>query len=91
MKDMITEELLKQACAARLAGSQSMDEKIKNLDAGAGRLPFPNAQQNFDQCVGQIERIDRVLASKGMEKNAVIAACQGNTGQPIKPAADSAK
>lgn len=89
MKDMSTEELLKQACAARMAGSQSMDEKIKNLDAGAGRLPFPNAQQNFDQCVGQIDRIDRVLAAKGMSKEAVIAACQGRAGSNTTTPAES--
>jgi len=76
MKDMSTDELLKEACSARSELSRALDETISNLDSIGGRLTFPNAQENFDQCNGQITRIDRVLTSKGMSKEQIIAACR---------------
>jgi hypothetical protein len=76
MKDMSADQLLDEACKARVSGAQSYDEKKLNLDARGGRQPFPNAQENFDQCIGQISRIDRVLESKGLTKEKVIDVCQ---------------
>lgn len=76
MKDMSADELLNEACNARLALGRSLDETITNLGARDGAPTFPNAQESFDQCAGQITRIDRVLASKGLTKEAVIEACQ---------------
>lgn len=76
MKDMPVEELLNEACKARAAMGSSYDEIEINLGAPIGRKPFPNAQENFDQCNGQSTRIDRVLVTKGMSNDQIAAACR---------------
>lgn len=81
MKDMSAEDLLKEACNARSELGRALDETISNLDSSGGRLTFPNAQENFDQCNGQITRIDRVLASKGMSTDQIKAACQAKKAE----------
>jgi hypothetical protein len=76
MKDMPADELVKEACKARAALDQNYNENELNLNTRSGPKPFPNAQDNFDMCAGQITRIDRVLESKGMRKDSVNAACK---------------
>ena len=74
MKDMSAEELIAERCKAGAALVEAFDEGIQNI--GRGPKSFPNAQENFDECTGQIARMDRVLASKGVTKDSVVATCQ---------------
>jgi len=77
MKDMSAEQLTKVACDYREKMSESMDESMSNLNVSRGARPFPNANENFDQCSGQIDRVDRVLESKGMSKDVIMQTCRG--------------
>jgi hypothetical protein len=50
--------------------------------------PFPNAADNRAQCSGQIDRMVRVLSSKGVTDRLYDLCAQQAAGQPIKaPAA----
>jgi len=75
MKDMSADELAKAYCRASESRMASMDDVLANLRASDGRKPFPNAHDNFDQCTGQLERIERVLPTKGIGKEAMKTLC----------------
>jgi hypothetical protein len=75
MKDMSADELAKAYCKAGESRMASMDDVMANLRASEGPKPYPNAHDNFDQCTGQLERIERVLSSKGIGKEAMKTLC----------------
>ena len=85
MKDMSTDELAKAYCKASESRMASMDDVLANLRASDGPKPFPNAHDNFDQCTGQLERIERVLPSKGIGKEGMKTLCTRlAAGEPVK-------
>ena len=75
MKDMSVEEVTIEACKARKAAGEYLDQTIENI-GGRGPKPYPNAQADFDQCMGQTTRIERVLESKGIPKSSVPELCK---------------
>jgi hypothetical protein len=75
MKDMSADQLAKEYCKLNDVLSENMDQTMANLDTRYGPKPYPNAQDNFDQCHGQIERVERVLESKGMQRESAIKVC----------------
>lgn len=81
MKDMPTDELAKEFCKAGDERSTNMDEVLSNLRVTNGPKPFPTASDNFDQCDGQMTRIQRVLQSKGMDKQKVDDFCMARTDE----------
>lgn len=89
MKDMSADELVKEHCKVVKSQLASMDEVVSNLGSGADK-PFPTASDNFDQCTGQLTRIERVLASKGITKELLKDACSRQAaGQTIKAPAEA--
>lgn len=90
MKDMSADELTKALCMSSEARRTNMDQVMTNLDSGSGPKPFPLAQDNFDQCSGQIERIERVLNAKGITKELLKDACSRQAaGQIVKAPAEA--
>lgn len=81
MKDMSIDDLTRAYCTAGKTRRANMDDVLSNLRATGGQKPFPAASDNFEQCTGQLERIERVLASKGVLKDAMKSIC---TQQPAK-------
>ncbi|WP_371767474.1 hypothetical protein [Massilia sp.] len=75
MKDMTANELAKEYCKLWGALGSNMDDTMSNLQADDGPKPFPTAHDNFDQCRGQVDRVERILASKGMDHDAAIKVC----------------
>jgi len=71
MKDMTVDELATAVCKAREARRQSLDDAIATRD----ERNASSTHDNFDQCTGQIERVERVLTSKGVSKDAMKALC----------------
>jgi hypothetical protein len=71
MKDMSADQLTVEACKARDIRRQSLDESIATHDPRVAS----SASDNFEQCTGQIERIERVLTSKGISKDAMKDPC----------------
>jgi hypothetical protein len=76
MKEMPTEELVSEACTAREALSESLSESIDNIGRRREAQANPSSQDNFDQCSGQIARIDRVLIGKGLTKGLINSTCR---------------
>lgn len=81
MKDMSADELIKEACNVRWSISQNLKDEINNVGSDPGRAPSPNASDNFQQCMGQAGRIERVLESKGMSKTAVSEICEAKNAE----------
>lgn len=81
MKDMSTVDVTVEACKARKAAGEYLDQTIENI-GGRGPKPYPNAQADFDQCMGQVTRIERVLESKGVPKASVPELCEKAAAEP---------
>ena len=81
MKDMSTEDLIKEACNVRWSISQNLKDEINNIGSNPGAAPSPNASDNFQQCMGQAGRIERVLESKGMSKASVSEICEAKNAE----------
>ena len=75
MKDMSADELTVEVCKAHASANESLSEGIENLGR-RGPKPYPNADTEFEQCMGQITRIERVLESKGVLKASIQALCE---------------
>jgi hypothetical protein len=84
MKDMSTVDVTVEACKARKAAGEYLDQTIENI-GGRGPKPYPNAQADFDQCMGQVTRIERVLESKGVPKESVPELCKQAAAKPVTP------
>lgn len=68
MNSMSADELAAETCKASKSNAENYDQVMLNLDARAGAQPHPKAQENFDQCEGQIDRMLRVLRSKDVHE-----------------------
>jgi len=81
MKDMSAEEVTIEACKVQKAAGEYLEQTIENI-GGRGPKPYPNAQADFDQCMGQAARIERVLESKGVPKASVPELCKQAAAKP---------
>lgn len=68
MKDMSADQLAAETCKASKLNEENYDQVMLNLDARQGAVPHPNAQDNFDQCEAQIDRMLRALRAKEVHK-----------------------
>jgi hypothetical protein len=84
MKDMSAEEVTVEACKVQKAAGEYLDQSIENI-GGRGPKPYPNAQADFDQCMGQAARIERVLESKGVSKRSLPELCKQAAAKPAAP------
>jgi hypothetical protein len=81
MKDMSTDELSTEFCKAHLISAKRLNEGMENL----GRFdpkPFPNADTEFDQCLGRLKKIVSVLAKRGVPEISVPALCKQTRSKP---------
>ena len=83
MKDMSVNGLAKEACKARAINENNSQQVLANLDATRVSEPFPDAQTNRGQCNGQIDRMVRVLASKGVTEKLYALCEQQASGKVI--------
>lgn len=74
MRDMDATSLTREYCATRRALLENLDDGIADL--GRRSKWHPNSGADHDQCKGQIERIMRVLAQKGIEESALPTLCK---------------
>jgi hypothetical protein len=72
MKDMSPADLIRESCAARKAANLAFQAGVDNI----GRHGSSDVQASFDQCIGQVRRIDRVLETKGVEKSSLSESCR---------------
>lgn len=84
MKDMSADELVREACKARDINNDNSKQAIENL--GSARKPFPDAEDNQTQCNGQIDRMLRIIKSKGVDGKLYEWCAQQAKGQAIQPA-----
>ena len=63
-----TEQLAAETCKASKINATNYDEIMANVDARQGPVPYPGAQDNFDQCEGKIDRMLRALRSKDVHE-----------------------
>jgi hypothetical protein len=89
MKEMPVNELVKEACKVRQSIVRNLDDGIANIGARSGAQPNPSANDNFDQCIGQFSRIQRVLKSKGVTGEVPDLCAQQAAGETIKSPAAS--
>ncbi|WP_314435506.1 hypothetical protein [Massilia timonae] len=81
MKDMPTVELLSESCEIGSAIAKNLDEGM----AAIGRSSQPSSrairQTNFDNCIAQARRVDRILETKGITKDTARALCRLPPGE----------
>jgi hypothetical protein len=81
MPSVATDELSTEFCKAHLISAKRLNEGMENL----GRFdpkPFPNADTEFDQCLGRLKKIVRVLAKRGVPEISVPALCKQTRSKP---------
>ena len=86
MKDMSASDLLEEACRANAASDLRFNESMLNYSARRGREPFPNAQKDLAECNGQIDRMMRVLKTKGVDGKLNELCANQAQGHSIQPA-----
>jgi hypothetical protein len=85
MKDMSADELAKEACKANKASSDSFDESIKYPSLSAASS---EAMRDSEQCSGQVDRMLRILKSKGITEKLYVICEQQAKGKTIIAPAD---
>ena len=88
MKDMSINELVKETCSAEANNDGNDRQVLANLDATRVAKPFPNAEQNREQCAGQIDRMLRILKSRGISEKLYKLCKQQAAGQIITATPD---
>ena len=84
MKDMSADDLVREACKARDINNDNSKQAIENL--GMARKPFPGAEDNQTQCNGQIDRMLRIIKSKGVDGKLYEWCAQQTQGLKIQSA-----
>ncbi|KAI3593895.1 hypothetical protein D9X30_1070 [Cupriavidus sp. U2] len=74
---MSADQLSAEWCKYATAQREILDERFKVLQ-GMSSANSDEIGKAFDQCVGQIQRVERVLAQKegAPDKQALIATCR---------------
>ena len=86
MKDMTVNDLVGEACKANKAGSDSFDESIKYPSLSKASS---EAMHAYEQCSGQVDRMIRILKSKGITEK-LYALCERQAqGQIITAPAEA--
>jgi hypothetical protein len=76
MKDMAAEELIQEACLTRQKISENLDDGIQSIGSRRPSGSSTSSTNDFEQCTGQSNRIERVLATKGVEKSSLLGLCE---------------
>ena len=64
MKDMTVNDLVKEACKTNKTKYDNFDKSISLPTLSPA---WREADRDFDRCKGQLERMERILSSKGLE------------------------
>ena len=83
MKDMSVNDLVMAACKANGANENNFNQSMLNIETRRGPKPFPDAERDYDVCQGQIDRMTRVLNSKGVAEKLPVLCKQQAAGQTI--------
>jgi hypothetical protein len=75
MKEMSLADLSIEYCRAHAEASKNLTDGISDLNRPRAKAPS-GADDNFDGCMNQIKRIERLLAQKGIEKPTVDSLCK---------------
>lgn len=86
MKDMPVNDLVAEACKANKAGSESFEESIKYPSLSKAST---EAMREHEQCSGQVDRMLRILKSKGITEKLYALCEQQAHGQIITPPAET--
>jgi hypothetical protein len=89
MKDMSVNDLVVEACKDNDKNELNFKSYLLNIESSRGPKPFPDADKDYDVCKGQIERIVRVLNSKGITEKLPALCQQQAQGRPIAAPAES--
>lgn len=76
MKDMTAADLVAESCEIGDAVRKNFDEGMAALNRTTQPASSEVRQTNFNHCIAQSRRVDRVLESKGITKDAARAICQ---------------
>jgi hypothetical protein len=85
MKDMSVNDLVKEACKANATGKRNFDDSIANPSISAAAQ---EAMRDYEQCSGQIDRMLRILKSRGITEKLYVMCDQQAAGQAIKAPAE---
>lgn len=75
MKDMKATELVDAWCEVRQAVNQNVSDGIEALGGKRPAADGATRQDQFDQCIGQAKRIERVLETKGVAQKELLGMC----------------
>jgi hypothetical protein len=76
MKDMKADELVEAWCDVRHALNQNVTDSIDALSRKRPASDAATSQDQFDQCMGQAKRIERVLGTKGIAQKDLLGKCK---------------
>lgn len=76
MKDMSTAELLSESCEIGSAVTKNLDEGMAALGRSNQSSSSEVRQTNFENCIAQSRRVDRILENKGITKDTARALCR---------------
>lgn len=83
MKDMSASELLQETCKANKISMENLDYSIGNPSLSKASQ---DAMRDHEQCAGQVDRMKRLLKSKGIEGKLYELCAQQAQGGTTKPA-----
>jgi hypothetical protein len=86
MKDMSVNELVKEACKANANWSRSFDDAIASPSLSRAAQ---ESTRDYEQCSGQIDRMVRILNSRGVTEKLHKLCEQQAAGQPIQAPAEA--
>jgi len=86
MKDMSTNDLVKEACKARTNWKSSFDESIASPSLSRSAQ---EARRDYEQCSGQMDRMVRILSSKGVTDKLYALCEQQAAGKTITAPAET--
>jgi len=86
MKDMSTNDLVKEACKTNATSMSNLDESIASQSLSRARQ---EAMRDHEQCSGQVDRMLRILKSKGVGEKLYVMCEQQARGQTINPPAET--
>jgi hypothetical protein len=87
MKDMTVNDLIKEACRANSAAADDFDLATKYQSTSAAAR---EASRDNEQCSGQVDRMLRIIASKGVSEK-LYKLCEQQAQGKIIVAANNAK
>jgi hypothetical protein len=86
MKDMSANDLVTEACKSNKTGTSRFDESITYPSTSEAAQ---EAIRDYQQCSGQVDRMLRILKSKGVAEKLYLMCEQQAAGQIIKAPTES--